>query len=81
MSKESDLDEGIALAVERSQLREKLKGKRIRVLRAVIYEGDAESVFYMLTKSMTVGTHSHVDKNFGRYTITIVEGPIKVVED
>ena len=50
--------------------------KRIRIIRAVVYEGDAKSVFECLARSLPIGVK---DCN-GYYTITILQGETKVLE-
>ena len=61
---------------------EALRGKRIRVLRAVVYEGEAEAVFRQLARSLPPGTRKVKpwDSTL-ELTITVVEGhTIKVIK-
>jgi hypothetical protein len=53
-----------------------LSGKTIRIVRAVVYEGDASKVFECLAKSLPIG----VRDCGGRYTIMIVQGETEVLE-
>lgn len=64
---------------------DQLKGKKVRVIRAVVFEGDPEAVVMQLARSMAPGKHFHNgrrldNKSYGEYTITIAGGAIEVVE-
>jgi len=57
-----------------------LKGKRLRVVRAVVYEGDALEVMEQLAKSLPVGPKVIAGKL--DLTITVVdEGLLQILED
>jgi hypothetical protein len=89
MSDQSDpkvIDEAIAIAAERAQLRESLKGKRIRVVRAVVYEGDADMVLDNIERSLPIGTrhntyHGGTYHGGKQWSISVSQGPIKVLEE
>lgn len=55
---------------------DELQGKRIRVLRAIEYEGEAEAVFKQLAGSLPPG-----EKDIGKVIIRVVEDHhVKVIE-
>lgn len=59
---------------------EKLKGKRIRVMRAVVYEGEATAVFAQLVNSLSPGSRT-LGKPDKEITITVIDdGILKVLE-
>lgn len=73
----ADLDAAAALATRYSVSLERLAGKQIRVLRAVVYEGTAEAVMKQLARSLPVGP-----RDCGEYTVTVIDnGTVKVLED
>ncbi len=73
----ADLDAAAEMATRYNVSLTRLAGKRIRVLRAVVYEGPAEAVMTQLARSLPVGT-----RDCGKYTITVIDnGAVKVLED
>lgn len=52
-----DLDDAKALLERYAKLRAQLRGKRISVTRALVYEGDADVVFAQLSRSLAPGEH------------------------
>jgi hypothetical protein len=64
---------------ERAELLRELGTKRVRVVRAIVYEGDAATVLEQLTRSLTEGVHNPGrPARSGGLTITIVQGDIEV---
>ena len=70
----ADLLHALDLAAKHAAERNAFKGQRIRVLRAVVYEGDAEAVFKNLDSSLPVGV-----KTLLTHTIIVSQGEIEVV--
>lgn len=52
-----DLDDAKTLLERYAKLRERLRGKRISVTRAIVFEGDADVVFNQLSRSLAPGEH------------------------
>ncbi len=80
-SEEGRLQAAQKLVTQREEWLEQLKDRRVRVTRAVVYEGPAHTVYGVLTRSLQVGLHEQ--RFFPRsgkepaepYTITVVEDP------
>lgn len=72
------LTEARALDAERRLFVSGLAGKRIRVLRALVYEGTADVVFRQLGMSLPVGVREFAH---GLGTITVNESPVEVLSD
>ena len=76
-----DLAKAIELAKRYCGALEQLNGKRIRILRAIVYEGDAMSVMRQLAKSLPTGTKEIRPQNGGPLTITVIdEGLLQIIE-
>ena len=72
------LTEARALDAERRLFVSGLAGKRIRVLRALVYEGPADKVFRQLGMSLPVGVREFAH---GLGTITVNESPVEVIDE
>lgn len=70
------LVEGEAVAAAADAAIATRTGRRVRVIRTVIYEGTAEYVERTLTQSLTPGIHRH---HRGALQLTICQGPITVL--
>lgn len=58
---------------------EAVKGKRVRVMRGMLIEGEGEAVMRQLACSMAIGVH---DRERGSACVfTIAQGPVEVVGD
>jgi len=69
----SVMDEATRLDAQQTAEREALRGHRIRIVRAVVYEGDAEAVFDQLDRSLPVRRKWDVRENL--IQITVSQGP------
>lgn len=59
----------------------RLRGRRVRVLRAVVYEGFAEDVQQQLASSLPEGTKGfRLARSSGELTITITQAAIEVMD-
>ena len=70
---------------KRKQTLESLKGKRVRVVRAIVFEGDAIEVLAQLQKSLTVGEHCHTvhhpaNEKSSLLTITVAQDDMKIID-
>lgn len=81
------LDEAQAIATRYDARLAQLRGKNIRVLRAIVYEGPAEAVLAQLAKSMALGAHRHGIRTnaktieYAEITITVIDdGALKIIE-
>lgn len=70
------LVEGEAVAAAANATTAARAGRRVRVIRTVVYEGTAESVERTLTRSLTTGVHRH---HRGALQLTVCQGPIMVL--
>lgn len=50
------------------------RGRRVRVLRAIVYEGDGETIMDQLVRSLPVGIR---EAHGGKITITVVQGEVQ----
>lgn len=81
MATQDDLDRAQKMAAKYDARIEQLKGKKIRVFRAIVYEGDAELVLAQLSRSMPTGTHEKGQPG-RQVTITIIDqGVLKILEE
>lgn len=70
-------DEAIETLRENDAERQKLAGKQVRVVRAVVYQGKFEDVDELLSNSLPEGVHrNHRDG----LTTRIVQGKMKIIE-
>lgn len=70
------LAEGEAVAAAADAAIAARAGRRVRVIRTVVYEGTAEYVERVLTQSLTPGIHQH---HYGALRLTVCQGPITVL--
>jgi hypothetical protein len=79
------LDFAKSILGKRKKTLEELSGKRIRVVRAIVFEGEATAVFCQLQKSLRSGEHRYkvhnplVNKS-SELVITVAEGDFKIIE-
>lgn len=56
-------------------------GKRVRVVRAVVFEGDAAAVLRQIANSSPLGSRVTTARGgTGELTVTIAQGPIQVLD-
>jgi len=82
---QDDLDRAKAMAARYDAKLEQLRGKRIRVMRVLVYEGEAETVLQQLSRSLPSGVRdlhgSSGATRPGMLTLTIIdEGTLKILE-
>jgi hypothetical protein len=89
---QDDLDRAKAMAARYDAKIEQLRGKRIRVMRVLVYEGDAETVLQQLSRSLPSGARdfplrrdlhgSSGATRPGTLTLTIIdEGTLKILSE
>lgn len=74
----NDLEVAEDIAENAQYTRDSLAGKRVRVVRAIVYEGEGAAVLKQLAGSLPVGT-KEVRK--GTLTITVSQGEIEIIPD
>jgi hypothetical protein len=71
-------DEGIEVLQDRDALITQLRGRRVRTVRVVVFEGLAEDVALQLAQSLPEGKRqNHYTRNV---SIRVVQGPMKVLD-
>jgi hypothetical protein len=79
------VDYAKSLLSKRKQTLDDLKGKRIRIIRVVVFEGEAEAVFKQLSRSLPIGEHKLpiVGEPYrGRaLNVTIVQDEMKILDE
>lgn len=75
------LDYAKTILGRRKQTLEDLQGKRIRVVRAYVFEGEAAVVMKQLSLSLPEGVHSRpILQGFDAIEITVVQDDIKIID-
>ena len=74
-----------ALAEQYGEGLDRLRGRRVRIVRAVVYDGDAETVFLQLARSLAPGHHPNLGVSGSgdnrRMNVTVVQGQTEILVD